>query len=234
MKFYYFKNGKGNVLAKKLLDDYKNYGYQNPVQAIFFGRCKISDLKAGKESLFDLGLEYKKHLRGGKINDELKNAFENEDKEYRLSSEASISEKDEKRWEIKEGKNIKYEIENDNKKLNICRVVDPQAIKFYKWSKNELGDDVYSVIVSDGKYWITKPSGDIYEQTANQFKERIDYDVKDEDIVKITEVKIVSDGFLKEKDVPTILSNMGANQYLVRGTFREIKDKKKHWQLTCT
>ena len=119
---------------------------------------------------------------------------------------------------------IRYEIKDNNKKLNIYRDIDKQAIDFYKWSKNELGDDVYSVIVSDGKYWITKPSGDIYEQTASQFRNnRTNYDVKDEDIVKIAEVKIVSSGFLK--DVPTILSNIGANLNLVLGTFREI-DKK--------
>lgn len=159
MKFYYFKNGKGNVLAKKLLDDYKKHGYQNPVQAIFFEKCTISDLKAER---------------------------------------------------------------ND---------IDTQAIDFYKWTQNELGDDVYSVIVSDGKYWITKPTGFINDkELGKEFRNRTgyhiknennEYGVKDDDPVKIAEVKIVSSGPLK--DVPTILSNIGANQYLIRGTFREIK-----------
>ena len=72
MKFYYFKNGKGNVLAKKLLDDYGDYEYQNPVQAIFFGKCKKSELKARKEYLFDLDREYKKHLRDDGVSVELK------------------------------------------------------------------------------------------------------------------------------------------------------------------
>jgi len=159
MKFYYFKNGKGNVLAKKLLGDHEEY--QNPVQAIFFGKCTISDLKAERKD------------------------------------------------------------------------IDKQAINFYKWSKNKLGDDVYSVIVSDGKYWITKPRGVINDkELGKEFKKRTGYRiknnknnedaVKDDAPVKIAEVEIVSDGFLK--DVPTILSNIGANLNLVRGTFREIKE----------
>jgi len=227
MKYYYFKNGKGNVLAKKLLDDYEKCEYRNPVQAIFFGKCKISDLEAEKEYLFDLDREYRKHLGDNGVSDELRKTFG--DKGYNLSDKAKIrlknSKIDEKCWEISDGK-IRYKIKDNNKKLNIYKVIDKQATNFYKWSKNKLGDNVYSVIVSDGKYWITKLSGDIYEQTANQFRERkIGYDVNiDEDIVKMAEVKIISSGSLKDKDVPTILSNMGANQYLVRGTFREIKE----------
>ena len=96
-----------------------------------------------------------------------------------------------------------------------------------------MGDDVYSVIVSDGKYWITKPRGVINDkELGKEFKKRTGYRikniknnedaVKDDAPVKIAEVEIVSDGFLK--DVPTILSNIGANLNLVRGTFREIKE----------
>jgi hypothetical protein len=230
MKFYYFKNGKGNVLAKKLLGDYGDYEYQNPVQAIFFGKCTISDLKARKEYLFDLDRGYRKHLRDDGVSVELKKPFE--DNGYVLSSKAKISKIDEKCWEIRVRK-IRYEIKDNNKKLNIYRDIDQQAIDFYKWSKNELGDDVYSVIVSDGKYWITKPTGFINDkELGKEFKKRTDYRikndknnedaVKDDDIVKIAEVEIVSEGFLK--DVPTILSNIGANLNLVQGTFREIKE----------
>lgn len=150
-KFYYLKNGIGNSLAKKLLDDYENHGFLNPVAVIFFG----------EDSIFDMTNKQKPR----------------------------------------------------------------QAIDFIDWARGNK-KDCYAIVVSDGQLWMLKPAGDIYEEKEwEKFKEKTGYQDKNVNTVKILPVEIVIKKELKDKDVPSIISNIGANRYFVSGTFREITDK---------
>lgn len=135
---------------KKLLDEYKNHGFDNPVAVIFFGTDSIEDL-------------------------------------------------------IKDPKQT-------------------QARDFHAWAKNKQD---YAIVVSDGQLWVLKPAGDIYEEKNwKVFKEKTGYQDKNENTVKILPVEIVIKKELKDRDVPTIISNIGANQYFVQGTFREIHPER--------
>jgi len=100
--------------------------------------------------------------------------------------------------------------------------VDDQAISFYKWCVGRI--QALAVVVSDGKIWILKPIDDLMEMKINEFKKIVPYKYgSDNDIVKLSSVKVLYSDILK--NIPVVLANIGANRYLIQGTFRDIDEK---------
>jgi Zn-dependent peptidase ImmA (M78 family)/transcriptional regulator with XRE-family HTH domain len=79
-------------------------------------KAKVAKEEEKQKYLFSLKLDYKQHLKDGFVIDALRGAFE--DNKLYLTSEAKITQKDEKYWKIKDDKKI-YKIEDTDTKLNI-------------------------------------------------------------------------------------------------------------------
>lgn len=100
--------------------------------------------------------------------------------------------------------------------------IDEQAISFYKWCTGII--EALAIVVSDGKIWILKPIDDLMEMEINEFKKIVPFKYgSNNDIVKLSSVKVLYSDVLK--NIPVVLANIGANQYLIRGTFRDIDEK---------
>jgi hypothetical protein len=101
--------------------------------------------------------------------------------------------------------------------------VDEQAINFYKWCDGKI--KALAIVVSNSKIWILEPiTGGMEMIELNEFLKNVPYEHgSTDDIVKLSPVNVLFTDVLK--NIPVVLANIGANQYLSQGTFRKIEER---------
>ena len=139
------------LMTRKKLDDHDSY------MKVVIGIVK-------RDYLFSLGPEYRQYLEDGKVNDELREAFEDNNKS--LSNEAKIFEMEEKAWEIFDGTES-YRIEDTGNELTIRGKIkeaekrDPMRIKKAKEELEKLRaegkdaelTDIYEMRAKDSAFY---------------------------------------------------------------------------------